>query len=222
MAPTRETSPEGDFTHRRRRQRRRKGRFYVWSEKEPTRCSAPTRHSEGLLRCHSRGNFDGKTSHPGDPGIRGRAHGNHPRASRSDNQRRETTLYAVRGERPGLGATKRFSPVERPDAAGLAIAARVFDARFCEACDTNGDFLNRSWSRAAVSCLYNRGGAHITGFLEDYAAHGLGFLAFTSLLRRDVGAPRNESHIDGNGSGTMISAPSSIRPATPSLLSRAA
>ncbi len=94
------------------------------------------------------------------------------------------TLYSVRTKRiwPGLD-DKILAAWNGLMLRGVATAARVFEREdFKRLALRNGEFLHREMIRDdRVMRTYTKGSARIPGFLEDYAAVGLGFIALYEL-----------------------------------------
>ncbi len=94
------------------------------------------------------------------------------------------TLYAVRTNRiwPGLD-DKVLASWNGLMLRGIATVARVFEREdFKRLAINNGEFLQREMVRdRRVMRTYTKGSARIPGFLEDYAAVGLGFIALYEL-----------------------------------------
>jgi len=94
------------------------------------------------------------------------------------------TLYAVRARRVWPGRDEKIlASWNGLMLRGIATAARVFEREdFRRMALKNGEFLHRELIRdGRVMRTYTSGSARISGFLEDYAAVGLGFLSLYEL-----------------------------------------
>ncbi len=94
------------------------------------------------------------------------------------------TLYTVRARRVWPGRDEKIiASWNGLMLRGVATAARVFERDdFHRMALRNGEFLQREMIRdGRVMRTYSRGSAGISGFLEDYAAVGLGFLSVYEL-----------------------------------------
>ncbi len=182
------TSPEGGFySSLDADSDGEEGKFYVWSEKE---LDSLLGSDSAVVKSHygvtAGGNFDGRNIFHvrTDPSFAAARMG----ISRELLERiigdAKTTLYAVRGERIHPARDEKIlAGWNGLMLRGLATAARAFEREdFARLAIRNGEFLSRSLVRdGRVSRSYNKGGAHIPGFLEDYAAVGLGFIALYEL-----------------------------------------
>ena len=182
------TSPEGGFYSSLDADTEgEEGKFYVWSEKElDALLGSDSATVKAYYDVTAGGNFEGKNIFHirADPGFAAARMGITPDLLDRIISDAKTTLYAVRGKRPRPARDEKIlAGWNGLMLRGLATAARAFEREdFAKLAIRNGEFVSRELIRdGRVMRSYNRGGAHITGFLEDYAAVGLGFLALYEL-----------------------------------------
>jgi len=182
------TSPEGGFySSLDADSEGHEGKFYVWTEQEiDSLLGDDAALVKSYLGVTARGNFDGKNI----PNV---AVDVSVTASRNDLtveelHRRITaakaTLYAERAKRVWPGRDEKIlASWNGLMLRGVATAARVFgDPELSRLALSNGEFLLREMVRdGRVMRSHKSGETRIPGFLEDYAAVALGFLALYEL-----------------------------------------
>ena len=182
------TSPEGGFySSLDADSEGEEGKFYLWSEAELDSLlgsdSAAVKTYYGVT---AGGNFEGRNIFHvrTDPSFAAARMGISPDLFERIIVDAKTTLYAVRGERVRPARDEKvLAGWNGLMLRGLATAARAFEREdFTNLAVRNGEFINRELIRdGRILRAYNKGGAHIKGFLEDYAAVGLGFIALYEL-----------------------------------------
>ena len=182
------TSPEGGFySSLDADSEGEEGKFYVWSSAELDRLlgsdSAPVKEYYGVT---PGGNFEGHNilHIRNDPSFAAARAGVTVDLFRKIIADAKATLYATRAKRvwPGLD-DKILAGWNGLMLRGVATAARVFERNdFRQLALRNGEFLRREMIRDGRVMRSSRSGeARISGFLEDYAAVGLGFLSLYEL-----------------------------------------
>ena len=194
------TSPEGGFySSLDADSEGHEGKFYVWSEEE---LDALLGDESTLVKNHfgvtARGNFEGRNilRVAVDPGVTASRNG---LTTDELNRRLATaiaTLYAERAKRVWPGRDEKIlASWNGLMLRGLATAARVFgDPDMLQLAVANGEFLAREMVRdGRVMRSHKSGETRIPGFLEDYAAVALGFIALYEATFDNVWIERARS-----------------------------
>ncbi|HVF39985.1 MAG TPA: thioredoxin domain-containing protein [Gemmatimonadaceae bacterium] len=163
------------------------GRFYIWSESEIDsllRNDSPI--VKGYYGVTPGGNFEGRNilHVRGDPSMAAARFGITPALLTKVIADAKTTLYETRSKRVWPGRDEKvLASWNGLMLRGLATAARVFErGDFASLAIRNGEFLQLNMVRdRRVMRSWKNGRARIPGFLEDYAAVALGFLALYEL-----------------------------------------
>ena len=182
------TSPEGGFySSLDADSDGEEGKFYVWDEKE---IDSLLGSDSPVVKSHygvtAGGNFEGRNIFHvrSDPSFAAARVGVSRELLDQIIGDAKATLYAARGERPRPSRDEKIlAGWNGLMLRGLATAARVFKREdFTRLALTNGEFINRELIRdARVMRSFSKGGSHIKGFLEDYAAVGLAFISLYEL-----------------------------------------
>jgi uncharacterized protein YyaL (SSP411 family) len=178
------TSPEGGFyASLDADSEGKEGKFYLWSEAELDRLlGADATQIKTYYGVSTTGNFDGENILHVPTDIRAVA----SRAGVSVEQllatiqRAKGTLYAARSARVHPGRDEKILAAWNGLALrGLAEAARIFNsADITQLALRNAEFLAAEMIRdGRIMRVYKDGTTRIPGFLTDYAAVALGFLA---------------------------------------------
>ena len=163
------------------------GKFYLWSDAE---LDSLLGSDSAVVKTHygvtGGGNFEGRNIFHvrADPAFAAARMGISPDLLDRIIADAKTTLYDVRGHRVRPARDEKIlAGWNGLMLRGLATAARAFEREdFAKLAVRNGEFINRELIRdGRILRAYNKGGAHIKGFLEDYAAVGLGFIALYEL-----------------------------------------
>ena len=182
------TSPEGGFySSLDADSEGEEGKFYVWSEKElDALLGSDSSVVKGYYGVAAAGNFEGSNILH----VRTDASFSAARAgvSRELHDRiiadARTTLYQARAGRIWPARDEKvLAGWNGLMLRGIAIAARALEREdFRTLAIQNGEFLSRELVRdGRVFRSFASGGARIPGFLEDYAAVGLGFVSLYEL-----------------------------------------
>ena len=163
------------------------GRFYVWSAAELDQLLGS---DAGVVRDYygvtAGGNFEGSNilHVRTDPSLIAAKAGISPQLFDKILADAKETLYPVRSRREWPGRDdKVIAAWNGLMLRGIATAARVLeDEGFRKLAVKNGEFLHREMiHNGRVMRSWTSGQAKISGFLEDYAAVALGFLALYEL-----------------------------------------
>jgi uncharacterized protein YyaL (SSP411 family) len=155
----------------------REGKFYLWSKAELRELLGPD--ADALIAhwgVSAAGNFEGENilHVPGEPSA----------LAEATLAAAKRTLYEARARRVWPARDEKvLASWNGLMLRAVAEAARVFDeTRFAELARRNGEFLFREMVRdGRVFRTHKDGSSRINGFLEDYAAIGLGALAVYEL-----------------------------------------
>ena len=191
------TSPEGGFySSLDADSEGEEGKFYVWSPAELDRLlgsdSPIVREYYGVT---AGGNFEGSSIlHVRIDSSLGAARaGISPALMHKIIADAKETLYAARAKREWPGRDEKvLASWNGLMLRGLATAARVFEREdFRKLAIRNGEFLYREMvDGGRVMRSRTAGSTRISGFLEDYAAVGLGFLSVYELTFDEVWVKR--------------------------------
>ncbi|MDO8501534.1 MAG: thioredoxin domain-containing protein [Gemmatimonadaceae bacterium] len=163
------------------------GRFYVWSQAE---LDALLGSDAQLVRTYygvsAVGNFEGENilHVRSDFSLAAARAGISPKLAEQIIADAKTTLYEARTKRVWPGRDEKILAAWNGlMLRGLATAARAFESDDLRRLAVrNGEFLSREMIRdGRIMRSHTRGTSRINGFLEDYAAVGLGFLALYEL-----------------------------------------
>ncbi len=172
------------------------GKFYVWTEDE---IDALLGDDSALVKNHfgvtPRGNFEGKNipNVAVDPAVTASRNGLDAEELRRRIEVATTKLYAERTRRVWPGRDEKIlASWNGLMLRGVATAARVFgDWEVLRLAVANGEFLHREMVRdGRVMRSHKSGETRIPGFLEDYAAVALGFIALYEATLDDVWVAR--------------------------------
>jgi uncharacterized protein len=194
------TSPEGGFySSLDADSEGHEGKFYVWAEDE---IDALLGDDSALVKNHfgvtSRGNFEGKNipNVAVDPAVIASRNGLDAAELGRRIEAAITKLYAERTRRVWPGRDEKIlASWNGLMLRGVVTAARVFgDWEVLRLAVANGEFLHREMVRdGRVMRSHKSGETRIPGFLEDYAAVGLGFIALYEATLDDVWVARARS-----------------------------
>jgi uncharacterized protein YyaL (SSP411 family) len=194
------TSPEGGFySSLDADSEGHEGKFYVWSEAE---LDTLLGDDSTLVKNHfgvtSRGNFEGRNipNVAVDPVVTASRNGLSAEELNSRLGAGIATLYAERAKRVCPGRDEKIlASWNGLMLRGVATAARIFgDPDMLQLAVANGDFLFREMIRdGRVMRSHKSGETRIPGFLEDYAAVALGFIALYEATFDDVWIARAQS-----------------------------
>jgi uncharacterized protein YyaL (SSP411 family) len=163
------------------------GKFYVWSEKEIDSLFGPASHIvKAYYGVTPGGNFDGHNilHMRGDPAFAAARTGVPREQVEEIMAEARKVLYAERSKRIWPGRDEKIlTSWNGLTLRGLATAARAFEREDLRALAAlNGELLFNELVRDnRVMRSYTSGAARIAGFLEDYAALGLGFISLYEL-----------------------------------------
>jgi len=191
------TSPEGGFySSLDADSEGHEGKFYVWSEEElDSLVGDDATLVKNYFGVTSRGNFEGRNipNVAVDPGVTATRSGLTADELITRIEAAKATLYAERAKRVWPGRDEKIlASWNGLMLRGVATAARAFgDPELLRLALTNGEFLHREMVRAGrVMRSHKSGETRIPGFLEDYAALGLGFIALYEATFDDVWVER--------------------------------
>jgi len=182
------TSPEGGFySSLDADSDGEEGKFYIWTEPELDKLLGT---NASVVKAYygvtHGGNFEGRNIFHvrGDPSMAAARAGVAPHSMAKIISDAKSTLYAARSKRVKPPRDEKvLASWNGLMLRGLATAARVFErGDFARMALRNGEFLQTSMVRKGrVMRSWKDGRAHIAGFLEDYGAVGLGFIALYEL-----------------------------------------
>ncbi len=182
------TSPEGGFySSLDADSDGEEGKFYVWSDKElDSLLGSDSAAVKSFYGVTAGGNFEGYNIFHirTDPSFSAARMGISRDLLDKIISDAKVTLYGVRSERVRPGRDEKIlASWNGLMLRGLATAARAFEREdFSKLAIRNGEFRNKELVRdGRVMRTYNNKDPGIKGFLEDYAALGLGFLALYEL-----------------------------------------
>ncbi|HYN83261.1 MAG TPA: thioredoxin domain-containing protein [Gemmatimonadaceae bacterium] len=191
------TSPEGGFySSLDADSEGHEGKFYVWTEEEiDSLLGEDSPLVKNYFGVTSRGNFEGKIipNVAVDPGVTATRSGLGTEELSRRIETAKATLYAERAKRVWPGRDEKIlASWNGLMLRGVATAARAFgDPELLRLALTNGEFLHREMARdGRVMRSHKSGETRIPGFLEDYAALGLGFIALYEATFDDVWVER--------------------------------
>ncbi|MDP9176427.1 MAG: thioredoxin domain-containing protein, partial [Gemmatimonadota bacterium] len=168
------------------------GTFYVWSEEElDSLLGDDSPLVKNYLGVTSQGNFEGKNipNVAVDPGVTATRSGLGAEELSRRIETAKATLYAQRAKRIWPGRDEKIlTSWNGLMLRGVATAARAFgDQELLRLALANGELLHREMVRdGRVMRSHKSGETRIPGFLEDYAALGLGFIALYEATFDDV------------------------------------
>jgi uncharacterized protein YyaL (SSP411 family) len=197
------TSPEGGFySSLDADSEGHEGKFYIWTEAE---FDSLLGDDSTLVKNHfgvtSHGNFEGKNipNVAVDPVVTASRNGLSAQELNQQLESAKAKLYAERAKRVWPGRDEKIlASWNGLMLRGVATAARIFgDKDMLRLAVANGEFLVREMVRdGRVMRSHKSGDTRISGFLEDYAAVALGFVALYEATFDKIWIARSRSITD--------------------------